>query len=898
MKKIEFRKFLPHLSAVVIFFAISLIYFFPVIEGYRLKQGDIQKHKAMAHELMSHQEKYGERILWSGNMFGGMPTYMTSTVKYNGNISAILLKVFKGGLPHPASAVFAYMLGFFILLCCLKINPWLSIIGSIAFAFSSYFFIIIEAGHTSKIYAISMMAPILGGFIQTIRGNWKIGVLLIALFTSMQLYVNHLQITYYLFMILVFVGFGELIFYLREKQHIYFLKRIGLVLSAALIGVLPSLGNLMIAAEYSAESTRGKSSLTIQPNGESNESIVSSGLDKDYITDWSYGIDETLTLIIPNAKGGSSVPIIGRSDEIERLRKEDPRFLNLLDSEYRNNRNLVISYFGNQPIVSGPVYAGILIAFIAFLALFTLKNRLLTSLVAITILTIMLAWGRNFMGLTEFFIDYVPGYNKFRAVAMILLVSELTLPIMAIIFLQKLIEDKLYFKQQQRKLAIVTGVFVAFLGITYLSPSTFIGLSSDSEQQRLTQQINSGNNQAIEVHSQIEAYREDVVSASAGRSLFILLCGAAILFLFLQGKVKYKVMLTALGVLILADMWSINKEYVNNKKGETRRVKYENWVKQAEFSVPYEPSFGDQQILNTEAQLNGQLNQNIQARINEVKSESRSNFDQRKIIDITYAELMELTHYRVLNTQSRLDQDVKTPYFHKSLGGYHGAKLKKYQELIDFYLGIEHYQLRQSFIQGGIQMVNAMLPSMKVTNLMNTKYIIGPDNSGKQPELVVKNPYAYGNAWFVSSLKVVANADSAIMAIRNTDLRTTAIIEEKDASHLTQHEYPNSKLSSIKLLEYSPVELKYTYTADSDQYIVFSEIYYTPGWNVYVNGEKSSFEKVNYIFRGMALPQGEGEIVFKFEPQTYEVGKTLTWASTILMLLLIGFVGYSEFKKD
>lgn len=899
MKKIDIKKLIPHFTAILLFFAISLVYFSPILQGYQLKQGDIEKHKAMSHEIVSHQEKYEERTLWSGNMFAGMPTYMTATVRYAGSISKLLFQTYRGGLPHPASALFSYLFGFFILLLCLRINPWLAIVGAIAFAFSSYFFVILEAGHTSKAYAISLMAPILGGFILALRGNIKVGMLLIAIFTSLQLYVNHPQISYYLFLVLLFVGIGEMIAFIKKKELNVFFKRIAFIVLAAVLGILPNLGNIMVALEYSKESTRGKSELTITPTGESNTQNVSSGLDKDYITQWSFGIDETFTLIIPNAKGGSSKPILGMDQELERLKKEDPQFLNLLYSEYKNG-NVIYSYFGNQPIVSGPVYIGILVVFLALLALVCLKNRLLIPLMAVTILTIMLSWGKNFMGLTEFFIDNVPVYNKFRAVAMILIVAEFTLPIMAILFVDKLIRDKAFIKLQQKKILITSGVFVAILGLTVMNPSTFLDLSSEKEQNRWNSQLAGGNSaQALQVQEQVIEYREDVVSKSAGRSLLILAIGIALILLFLQGKIKSSVLIAALGVIFLGDLWSLNKEYINNQAPPRGGPagKYASWIKPDKFKVPFEPSPIDQQIFNTEVQANPQIQQNIQNRLNDLKSTQRR-LDPRKLYDVQYSELMEATHYRVLNTAARLDQDVRTPYFHKTLGGYHGAKLKKYQELVDFHLGIEHYQLRQGFAQGGIQMVQSMLPSMQVVNMLNSKYIIGPDNTGKAAEVVIGNPYAYGNAWFVNDLKTVENADSAIMGLRAVDTRQTVIIEKGDAPELNGKSFDRSPSASIELTNYSPSELKYSYNTDKEQLAVFSEVYYSPGWKVYVNGEESNFFKANYILRGMLVPAGKGEIVFRFEPSSYKIGQTLSWVSSILMILLIAFVGYSFFKKS
>ncbi len=585
-------------------------------------------------------------------------------------------------------------------------------------------------------------------------------------------------------------------------------------------------------------------------------------------------------------------------NEIERLTEEDPQFLNLVSSEYRDRNNLIYSYFGNQPIVSGPVYIGILIVFLAFLALVCLKNRLLIPLAAVTVLTIMLSWGKNFMGLTEFFIDFVPAYNKFRAVAMILVVAEFTLPIMAILFVDKLIRDREFIKKQQKKILITTGVFVAILGLAITSPSSITDLSSEKEQNQWTAQLAGGNSaQALKVQDQIIAYREGVVSRSAQKSLLILLVGIAVLWLFLQGKIKSHLLVVALGAILLGDLWTLNKEYINNQPPPRGSGgKYASWIKPEKLQVPYDPSPIDQQIFNTEAQALPQIQQNIQNRLNASKS-SKGRTNSRKLIDVQFAELMESTHYRVLNTAARLDQDVITPYFHKSLGGYHGAKLKKYQELVDFHLGIEHYQLRQGFAQGGIQTVQSMLPMMKVTNMLNAKYIIGPDNTGKAAEVVMGNPYANGNAWFVNQTQIVENADSAILGLRKIGPRLTAIVEKDDATLVEGKTFGNSSNSSISLAKYGPTALNYSFNTDKEQLAVFSEIFYTPGWKAYINGEESEFFKVNYILRGMVIPAGSGEIEFKFEPKTYGLGLILSWVSSVLLILLFAFVAYSFFKK-
>lgn len=897
MKNINFKNFFPHITAILIFIVLSLVYFYPLLEGYTLRQGDVEKHKAMGHEIKSHKEKYNETALWSGNMFAGMPTYLTTRVKYSLNITHYILALAKAGLPHPASAIFVYLLGFFILFLCLRINPWLAIIGSIAFAFSSYFLIIIEAGHTSKTYAIAFMAPVLGGFIEAMRGKLSVGVLLIAVFTSVQLYVNHLQITYYLFFVLLFVGIAELGYAVKTRTVQSFLKKISFVLLGAILGVLPNLGNLLITYEYSKQSTRGKTELTISADGSSNESNVSSGLDKDYITQWSYGIDETFTLIVPDAKGGSSIPILGDEEEVKRLRKEDPNFFNVLASEYQQNNYAVPYYFGNQPIVSGPVYIGIIVVVLALLALIFLRDRLVLALAGVTLLTVALSWGKNFMGLTEFFIDYVPGYNKFRAVAMILVVAEFTAPILAILFLDRLIKEREVFIREKKKVFIGLGAIALIVAGIALSPDSFVDLSSEVENARLQQQ--GANSQAAFLNqSRIEDYRAAMVSQSAWGSFRYLALASILLLLFIFGKIKKGVLLSGIGALIFIDLWLVDKQYLNNKKANGRSAtgtKYENWVKPSNQQIPYDPNSIDQSIIRNELANDPSLSEKIQNRIDTYKKENGKRLDNRKVFDLQYAGLMEHTHYRVLNTNDRLDQEVRTPFFHKSLGGYHGAKMKKYQELIDFHLGIEHYQVRQAFVQAGPDYVRRILPTLKTANMLNAKYIVGPDNTGKSQGVVIENPHAYGNAWFVNQIRVVENADSAIAALRNNDLRTTAVVEKVDASNLGNETY-NPSGAEISLQTYSPNKLTYQYSAYSKQFAVFSEIYYSPGWKAYINGEEAEFNKVNYTLRGMILPSGGGTIEFIFQPFTYKLGSALAGVSSLIMILLLGFISYRGFK--
>jgi hypothetical protein len=739
------------------------------------------------------------------------------------------------------------------------------------------------------------MAPVLGGMIEVFRGKIKVGALVIAVFTALQLYVNHLQITYYLFFVLLFVGFAELVRAIGSGEMKVFFKRALVLVLAAFLGILPNIGNLLVTYEYSKQSTRGKTDLTITPQGQSNKSVVSSGLDKDYITQWSNGIDETFTLIVPNAKGGKSIPILGVESEIERLRKENPKFLNVLATEYQQNQNAILMYFGDQPIVSGPVYAGIIVVALALLALIFVNDVLVFALLAVTLLTVALSWGKNFMGLTEFFIDYVPGYNKFRAVAMILVVAEFTIPILAILFLDKLIKEREAFKLKSKKLYISLGLIAGVLLIFALSPSTFVALSSKTEMAKIAA-AGSNSAQLLDVQSQVEEYRKEMVSASAWGSLRYLALGSVLLVLFLIGKINKQLLIGGIGVLILVDLWIVDKTYLNNEEASGRSnsgTKYVSWVKPIKQQIPYEPTSVDLAIMSTEIARNPELKQLIAKRVNDYRVKFGSRLDKRKVFDLQFAELMDQTHYRVLNTNARLDQDVQTPFFQKTLGGYHGAKMKKYQELVDFYLGIEHYQVRQTFAQGGKNYVNRLLPSLEISNLLNAKYIVGPDNTGQSAQAVVENPYAYGNAWFVSFISVVENADSAMLALGQNNLKNVAVVEIADASNLDNYNFNVTNLDDISLTNYDPNKLTYSYKTTTDQFAVFSEIYYRPGWKSYINGSEVDFTKVDYTLRGMMVPQGEGVIEFVFDPVMVRVGEKLTWASSVIILLLLGMVIYN-----
>lgn len=899
MSQINYKPALPHLLAVVLFALIAVIYFFPAIQGYKLHQGDIEHHKGMAHEIKAHEKDFGERPLWTGNMFGGMPTYHISKPNFSGDILPVFFQSMMLFLPRPIGVLFALMLGFYILLMCLKIDPKLAVIGAIAFAFSSYFIVILDAGHNTKAHAIAFAPPVIGGLLLTLRGNKWIGFLVLAIFLALEIFSYHVQITYYTIIIVFALGIAELIAAIKSNRLNDFLKRCGIALLAVLLALLGNVGNLLPTYEYSKLSTRGKSELSITPTGEKVED-QSGGLSTEYITRWSYGIDETLTLLIPNAKGGRTGSPLASEDEIQVLRRENPDFFNILVTEYQKFQHPLDSYWGDQPFTSGPVYAGAIIVFLAIMAIIFIHTPLVVTLTVCMIFTIMLSWGKNFMPLTEFFIEHVPFYNKFRTVSMLLVVAEIILPLLAILFLNKLIKDRDFYQNNKKNIQYAFAGFVLLLGIMYVSPGVFSDFISTKEQAMFAERVSTGQQSAAMVDAtiaQIRDYRISIFKESLFSSGKYVLFALVLILLFVYRKIKTNVFLLLIGAFVLIDLWSVDKRYLNNKEnpaGASRAEgKYEGWEKINENIMPYLADAADKQILSNELKQHPEIKQQIQLEVQEERKEE-GRLGIREIEDIQFIELMRNTHYRVLNTTTRLDQDSRTAYFHKSIGGYHAAKLERYQEVIDFEIGIEHYQLAQAFNRGGPRMVQQLLPQMNMLNMMNTKYIIGSSNGNKQ---AVLNPNALGNAWFVPEVEMVPNADSAILALASLDPSKKAVIMEKNLDGYKKLNKTYSSQGQISLTSYSPERMVYEYDAPQQSFVVFSEIYYDLGWKAYINGEEVDYTRVNFILRGMEVPAGSGKIVFEFTPKSIKIANISSWISSILFILVIVGVAYSEWKK-
>ncbi|NDG52088.1 MAG: hypothetical protein EBY39_03545 [Flavobacteriia bacterium] len=796
MKTLELKKLIPHISAVMLFVLISLIYFSPVLEGKKIDQQDIRQFTGMSKEIVDHRTEYDEEPLWTNSMFSGMPAYQIS-VRYKKNLISYCSQLFKLYLPGPAGTVFLYLLGFYFLLVSLGIDYRLAIVGAIAYAFSSYFFIIIEAGHNTKAHAIGYVAPILASFLMVFRGKKVLlGSALTALFTSLILNANHLQITYYLVMLLFIIGIVKFIEAYKEKALPLFFKYVGILLLAGTIGSLTSLSRIATTMEYGQESIRGKSELT------DNQFNKTSGLDKDYATAWSYGKAESFTLLIPNFHGGASGGALTTDSETYRLFKNSQQA-----SQAKKIIKQLPLYWGSQPFTSGPVYAGAIVCFLFVIGLFLIKGYQRWWILTAFLLMLALSWGKNLMPLTDFFLEYIPGYNKFRTVSTTLVIVELLIPFLGILALNKIINEgktNEVMKSFKYALGMVGGLCLIFA----LMPNTFFnfqGLNDAQYGEALTE--------ALRVD------RASLFSADAFRSLaFILLSGVGI-WLYLNKTIKKTPLILLIGVLILGDMWVVNKRYLND----------ENFKAKRKILQPFTPSLADSQILQDPD-----------------------------------------PNYRVYNTTVSPFNDASTSYFHKSIGGYHGAKLKRYQELIDFHIS-----------KG----------NMNVLNMLNSKYFIvrGQNN---QP-IAQRNPNALGNAWFVSDIIIVENSDEEIQKLGQINTANQVVVDQRyDVPPTIEYD----STATIQLTNYKANHLSYTSSATTKQFAVFSEIYYDKGWNAYIDGELVPHIRANYLLRALPIPPGQHTIEFKFEPQTYYATENITLFSSLIVIIALFGAVFKEVK--
>lgn len=979
MSKLNFKQILKnnwiHILAFAMFFIATLLYFQPQFSGYGLKQHDAEQYRGMSNEIQYHRNTHGEEALWTNSMFGGMPAYQISA-QFPGNWMSSVAQMFHLWMASPAGRFITYLLGFYIMLLCMKVDPKLAILGAFAFAFSSYFIIILQAGHNTKAQAIGFAPMVLGAFYVAYRRSFKWGLLLSALFMSLELYSNHVQITYYLGILMVFLGISELVRFIKAKELLKFLKISAGLILVYLFAAGINYGRLSLTNDYAKHTIRGGNDITIRVDGTSSETNQTSGLDRDYVTQWSYGIDESLTLISPNIKGGASSAL------------SNSQFSDLLrDPEIRREASLVANnnvYWGDQPFTSGPVYLGIIVFYLALLGMIYLRDPRKWALFVGGVLALMLSWGHNFMGLTDFFLDYIPFYNKFRAVTIILTVVELVVPILAVLFLDKLFKKKDEIKKNLKPLYIATGgLFVLLLTLTYTGlgdgylskqENDFLITYPDQVKAQLAQEdpevllqnnidINNPDHIQQVVAQQMEmvdqqftalsTVRKSIYQSSMWRSILFLVIGAGLVGIFLFSNVKKGYIIAGLSLFIIVDLVNVDLNYLNNRKSNNRN--YDHWVEQDKKDFPFAITNADKQVLEMELAENPSLQDVIDA-VEVDKKNRRKKVSNNELWSNKMQTLGANTNYRVYEPALGFNNS-RASYFHKALNGYHGAKLRRIQNVKDFHIDYNN---------------------MEVINMLNVKYFLQNDEA-------VRNYGALGNVWLVKELNVQESPNKELLSLgtlfeieakggnnlivndelkdkdvvsgnerivlfkedsliidftqvkRNAinasyvedingnrnwlptselskdsldsfqellsakvihkfDPRNEAIIGEEEAQSISSLQFSGE--GNVSMTSYLPNKMTYQVDVSDNQFAVFSEIYYPDGWNVYANDEKLEIHRVDYLLRGVELPAGNYELTMKFEEPKFKLANNMGRAGSLILFILMGGFFVKDFVLD
>ena len=822
------KKLLPDLIAILAFVLLSFAYFFPAdIENRILFQHDTAAGAGAGQEVKEYYEQTGERSRWTNSLFGGMPMYQIAPSYDSTKSLQWVQKAYQLFLPDYVCLTFMLMLGFYILLRVFGIPVWLAGLGGIMWAFSSYFFILISAGHIWKFITLAYIPPTIAGIVLAYRGKYLAGGIITALFIALQILSNHVQMSYYFLFVILFIVGAYFEDAWRNKTLPQFFKASGVLVVAALIGISVNLSNLYHTYEYSKETMRGKSEL-VQTGDAAKQ--TSSGLDRDYITQWSYGIDETLTLLVPNFKGGASAAL---SQSETAMSKANPMYSSLYGS--------LTQYFGTQPMTSGPVYVGAFVLFLFVLGCFIVKGPLKWALIGATFFSIVLSWGKNFMPLTDFFIDYVPLYNKFRAVSSILVIAEFTIPLLAIFALKRLLEEPEILKQEKKPLGISLLLTAGIALLLAVAPGSIgSGYVPAQEAQMLQNAVNQQMipaNELSGILANLGEMRAELVSSDALRSFIIIGIGCSLLWLYASGKLRSSLTIAGITILCLADMWGVNKRYLNDAQFVPHSIRTETFTK--------------------------------------------TNTDELILQDTSL-------DYRVLNFATSTFDDNNTSYWHKSVGGYHPAKLRRYQEMIEHHISPEMQAAYKAIATAGGEMDSVDANKFRVLNMLNTKYFIFP--AGQQRQTVpILNPHAYGNAWFVNKVQYVNNANEEIDALDSIIPTETAVVDArfKDVLKGTTESYKDS-LSSIRLTSYAPNRLTYETNNAQDGIAVFSEIYYPDGWHVTIDGQPAELARADYILRTMYVPAGQHTIEMRFDPTSLHVTEGIAYGA--LALLVIGII--------
>ncbi len=824
--------------AMAIFLIITLTYLSPLLKDKVIKQTDNENAIGMAKDAVDYNNTHNDQSLWSNAMFGGMPTYNTALKPSNSNVLSKIRNVLTLNLPNPANIVFLFLIGFYILLSVFGVNQWLRIIGAIAFTFSTYFFIIIGVGHITKALVLALMAPSFAGLYLLFQKKYWLGFITFAFFFSLQVYCNHYQITYYFVLFCLIYGAIELIKIVKEKDFIGLGKISLAIIITSILTIGMNARNILITASHTQYTTRGA---TEQISTSSN---TTSGLDKDYATGWSYGKAESMSLLIPSFKGFSSSLPIG----------ENKAALAAVDQQYKQNIANIPQYWGDQPGTTN-TYAGAICIFLFVLGLIIVPGNIKYALLINSVLFLMLAWGKNFMGLTDFMLDYFPGYNKFRAVSTCMVMVQFAIPLLGILALDKLIKEKAFFNSsstffgntiKNEKLFYISFALTEGLSLLFYFIPSLTEFFAAGEYDNIQKQVAESNGAEIarQFLDNIEQARIAIFKSSALRSFGFILTACLAIYAYAKDIIKNQnILFGFLGLLILVDMWPVNKLSLNDK----------SFVSKASYKRPFEEKPANTFILK----------------------DSDPNF-------------------RVLNVAVSTFNDASTSYYHKSIGGYNGAKLKRYQELIETRLTDNIQELintlKNNPTDSGIK--NAFA-SQQILNMLNMKYLIYNNESAP-----LVNTERYGNAWFVNEVKTVATANEALDAMKSFNAKQTAIIEQKHLADLNGFKPMASNANDvIKLIAYEPNELTYEANASTNLLAVFSEVYYAKGWMAYIDNKPASHTRVNYILRAMQIPAGKHKVMFKFESEPNETGIKIAGVSSVLFIITLVFATYMHFKR-
>lgn len=885
--KLDFKKLLPHLVAIAIFLALSMLYFSPVFNGYRLKQGDVTQFRGMEKEIADYRMLNGEEALWTNSMFGGMPAYQISVV-HDSNWMSYVDRFLRLGLPGPVGILFVGMLGFYIFALCLRIKPWLGIIGAVAFGFSTITILYLGAGHITKVKAITYMAPALGGLLLAFRGKWLLGSAVFGLFFALNLSSNHLQMTYYLSFLLGAVALTETIRLLIAKHFQELLKVFGGLALAAILAVLPSIGNLWTTYEYSKYTTRGSTDLTIKPKDAQQSNLEKEGLASDYILEYNLGKMEWMSLFAPNIKGAKD-DLIGNDEAI----------MANVDYTYADQISKMNRYWGGQRMSGGAFYFGVvMIVFFVFGLLF-LKDTITWPFLAIAILSILLA-SENPGGINDFFINKFPLYNKFRDSKMILVLIQLMVPALGMLFLDRFLKKEDIRGTKKHWLIGGAGILL-FLTIIYVSPSLSGSFLRSDEVQQFKQVVKESKDpQQIEYINGLKGAlvqtRTDIYKSDISRAILLVIVALGLILVTVYTKISNILVVIVAAIAVFGDNWSVAKRYLNNEEQDGI---YRSFEEEASAALPYLPQASDISILTQEKSNVPQFGTHVGKLMSAMPtSPNYSTIESTESLQMLaeFGALNLNTDYRVLNFNNPFNETA-TSYFHKSLGGYHGAKLKRYQELIDFQvfpamsqvnteISAEKNKILQVYaltlppvnqeqaqaIFDTIQLSTiALSEKATVLNMLNTKYIVLKPN-----QRAVLNTNANGNAWFVDTVVNVKNANEEMSGLYGLNSKTTALVNvtEFANSGIAAKTGTVDSTAKITLAKYQTKVLKYKSKSAKAAPAIFSEIYYPEGWNCYIDGKLTPTFRANYILRGVMVPAGSHAIEWRFEPASFQTAST------------------------